>query len=62
MIDDGPFFEPNFSFYSSVKQEHVQALKLTRAILPLEFVSADLIQHVVAMNFGDVKTILVRML
>ena len=50
-----------FVFQFSAKQEHVQTLRLTLATLRLEFVSADLSQHVVVMNFGDVKTILVRM-
>ena len=51
-----------FFFQISAKQGHVQTLRLTHATLRLEFVSADPMQHVVVMNFGDVKTILVRML
>ena len=50
-----------FVFQFSAKQEHVQTLRLTRVTLRLEFVSADPMQHVVVMNFGDVKTILARM-
>ena len=50
-----------FVFQSSAKQEHVQTLGLTHATLWQEFVSADPMQHVVVMNFGDVKTIPVRM-
>ena len=45
----------------SARQEHVQNLRLTHVTLRLEFVSADPMQPVVVMNFGDVKTILVRM-
>ena len=51
-----------FVFQFSAKQEHVQTLRLTLVTLRLEFVSADLRQHVVVMNFGDARTILVRML
>ena len=51
-----------FFFQISAKQGHVQTLRLTHATLRLEFVSADLRQHVVVMNFGDVKTIQEQML
>ena len=51
----------HFVFQFSAKREHVQTLRVTHATLRLEFVSADPMQHVVVMNFGDVRTILVRM-
>ena len=50
-----------FVFPFSAKQGHVQILVLTHAIRLLAFVSADPMQPAVAMSFGDVKTILVRM-
>ena len=51
-----------FAFQFSVKQEHAQTLQLTHATLLLVFASADLMQHVVVMSFGDVKTIQEQML
>ena len=51
-----------FVFQFSAKQEHAQTLKLTHATLLLVFASADLMQHVVVMSFGDVKTIQEQML